>query len=151
LEAERQRKIAEAKAKADAEMAQRIENSKKAAAEAALRLTQENLPPADRVDISRRSWKTGGFGTIGMMTFTLNNYNDHAVKDLWFRARSTATAARFCTGVTIPSTLNRNSSEHSAMSILVSFPISHRGVVAISSPRSDSEISALNFNQVRLT
>lgn len=79
--AEIERKAAEAKAKADSERAQRIENERKTAASAAARLAEENMPPATRMDISRQSWKTGGFGSVGIMTFTLSNANSYAVKD----------------------------------------------------------------------
>lgn len=51
------------------------------AAEASARLAEENRPPTDRMDISGQSWKTTGFGSIGVMTLTLNNGNNYAVKD----------------------------------------------------------------------
>lgn len=39
-------------------------------------------PASDRLKISGQSWRTGGFDTIGMMTFTVSNENPYSVKDI---------------------------------------------------------------------
>jgi hypothetical protein len=57
-------------------------SAKKAAAEEAERARLEAIPPGFRVSISAQSWKTGGFDSIGLMSFTLKNGNDYQVKDI---------------------------------------------------------------------
>ena len=39
-------------------------------------------PPVDGLKISSQSWRRGGLGSKAMMTFTLRNGNDYAVKDI---------------------------------------------------------------------
>jgi hypothetical protein len=39
-------------------------------------------PPIDGLKISSQSWRRGGLGSKAMMTFTLRNGNDYAVKDI---------------------------------------------------------------------
>jgi hypothetical protein len=45
-------------------------------------VTERNRPVTDRMKISDQSWTTGGFDSIGMMTFTIENGNDYIVKDI---------------------------------------------------------------------
>ena len=39
-------------------------------------------PPVDGLRISSQSWRRGGLGSKALMTFTLRNGNDYAVKDI---------------------------------------------------------------------
>ncbi len=39
-------------------------------------------PPIDGLKISSQSWRRGGLGSKALMTFTLRNANDYAVKDI---------------------------------------------------------------------
>jgi uncharacterized membrane protein YdfJ with MMPL/SSD domain len=39
-------------------------------------------PPVDSLKISSQSWRRGGLGSKALMTFTLRNGNDYAVKDI---------------------------------------------------------------------
>jgi hypothetical protein len=39
-------------------------------------------PPVDGLKISSQSWRRGGLGSKALMTFTLRNGNDYAVKDV---------------------------------------------------------------------
>jgi hypothetical protein len=39
-------------------------------------------PPLDGLKISSQSWRRGGLGSIALVTFTLRNTNDYAVKDI---------------------------------------------------------------------
>jgi hypothetical protein len=39
-------------------------------------------PPVDGLKISSQSWRRGGLGSKALMTFTLSNANDYAVKDV---------------------------------------------------------------------
>lgn len=39
-------------------------------------------PPVDGLSISSQSWRRGGLGSKALMTFTLRNGNDYAVKDI---------------------------------------------------------------------
>jgi hypothetical protein len=39
-------------------------------------------PPVDGLKISSQSWRRGGLGSKALMTFTLRNGNDYAVKDI---------------------------------------------------------------------
>lgn len=54
----------------------------KADAEAAAREAEARRPVRERMNISGQSWTTGGFDTVGMMTFTIENDNDYMVKDI---------------------------------------------------------------------
>jgi hypothetical protein len=56
--------------------AQAEENRKRTLAEA-----EERQPPALRMTLTNQSWSTGGFDTIGMMSFTIKNENPYDVKD----------------------------------------------------------------------
>lgn len=47
-------------------------------AEAKAELTRN---PATKMSVAGLSWKVGGFGAVGLMTFTVSNQNDFAVKD----------------------------------------------------------------------
>src|SRR5260221_6710465 len=49
---------------------------------AAPETTAPAKPPVDGLRISSQSWRTGGFGSKALMTFTLRNGNDYAVKDI---------------------------------------------------------------------
>jgi hypothetical protein len=40
------------------------------------------LPPVNRLSISSQSWRRGGLGSKALVTFTLRNNNDYAVKDI---------------------------------------------------------------------
>jgi hypothetical protein len=46
--------------------------------------------PVDGLKISSQSWRRGGPGSKALITFTLRNNNDYAVKDTGFSAPSTA-------------------------------------------------------------
>lgn len=37
--------------------------------------------PAGKMNVAGLSWKIGGFGSVGLMTFTVSNQNDFPVKD----------------------------------------------------------------------
>jgi hypothetical protein len=42
----------------------------------------EMVAPVDGLKISSQSWRRGGFGSKALVTFTLRNANDYAVKDI---------------------------------------------------------------------
>jgi hypothetical protein len=49
---------------------------------AAPETTAPAKPPVDGLRISSQSWRRGGLGSKALMTFTLSNGNDYAVKDI---------------------------------------------------------------------
>jgi hypothetical protein len=49
---------------------------------AAPETTAPAKPPVDGLRISSKSWRRGGLGSKALMTFTLRNGNDYAVKDI---------------------------------------------------------------------
>lgn len=53
-----------------------------AAPVAAPETTVPPKPPVDGLKISSQSWRRGGLGSKALMTFTLRNSNDYAVKDI---------------------------------------------------------------------
>jgi hypothetical protein len=44
--------------------------------------TEAETAPVDRLKISSQSWRRGGLGSKALVTFTLRNDNDYAVKDI---------------------------------------------------------------------
>ena len=44
--------------------------------------TSAEKPPIDGLKISSQSWRRGGLGSKALVTFTLRNANDYAVKDI---------------------------------------------------------------------
>ena len=42
----------------------------------------EEAAPVDRLKISSQNWRRGGLGSNALVTFTLRNNNDYAVKDI---------------------------------------------------------------------
>jgi len=67
------------------EQAIQIEPLEPVAAPRAMLLTQVQTPEAaelDRLRISSQTWRRGGLGSIALITFTLRNDNDYAVKDV---------------------------------------------------------------------
>jgi hypothetical protein len=45
-------------------------------------ITPEETAPVDGLKISSQSWRRGGLGSKALITFTLRNGNDYAVKDI---------------------------------------------------------------------
>jgi hypothetical protein len=45
-------------------------------------ITPEQTAPVDGLKISSQSWRRGGLGSKALITFTLRNGNDYAVKDI---------------------------------------------------------------------
>jgi hypothetical protein len=45
-------------------------------------ITPEETAPVDGLKIGSQSWRRGGLGSNAMVTFTLRNANDYAVKDI---------------------------------------------------------------------
>jgi hypothetical protein len=45
-------------------------------------IVPEQPTPVDRLKISSQSWRRGGLGSKALVTFTLRNNNDYAVKDI---------------------------------------------------------------------
>jgi hypothetical protein len=45
-------------------------------------IVPEEATPIDRLKISSQSWRRGGLGSKALITFTLRNSNDYAVKDI---------------------------------------------------------------------
>jgi hypothetical protein len=45
-------------------------------------ITPEQATPVDGLKISSQSWRRGGLGSRALVTFTLRNSNDYAVKDI---------------------------------------------------------------------
>jgi hypothetical protein len=45
-------------------------------------ITPEQPAPVDGLKIASQSWRRGGFGSNALVTFTLRNSNDYAVKDI---------------------------------------------------------------------
>jgi len=41
-----------------------------------------SLDPADEMKLSNFSWKTGGFGSVAIITATIENFNNFTVKDI---------------------------------------------------------------------
>lgn len=60
----------------------------KVRAEAALAEMRRN--PIDRMEIETPSWKTGGFGSVAIMTVRVSNSNDFEVKDIAISCRFSA-------------------------------------------------------------
>ncbi|SDN10090.1 hypothetical protein [Afipia sp. GAS231] len=58
------------------------ENTAAAPEIAAPETTAPAKPPIDGLRISSQSWRRGGLGSKALMTFTLRNSNDYAVKDV---------------------------------------------------------------------
>jgi hypothetical protein len=50
--------------------------------ETAEAVTPEETAPVDKLKISSQSWRRGGLGSKALVTFTLRNDNDYAVKDI---------------------------------------------------------------------
>jgi len=46
------------------------------------RLPAAKVPPINGLSISSQSWRRGGLGSKALVTFTLRNNNDYAVKDI---------------------------------------------------------------------
>jgi hypothetical protein len=53
----------------------------KAEADSAALVAEARRPPSERLSLSNQSWKTGGFDSIGLMTFTVSNDNPYPIKD----------------------------------------------------------------------
>jgi hypothetical protein len=62
-----------------ADSAQFLPNSATAPVEAAI---PAEIPAVDGLKISSQSWRRGGLGSKALVTFTLRNGNDYAVKDI---------------------------------------------------------------------
>ena len=45
-------------------------------------IVPEEAAPVDRLKISSQNWRRGGLGSNALVTFTLRNNNDYAVKDI---------------------------------------------------------------------
>ena len=45
-------------------------------------ITPEQTAPVDGIKISSQSWRRGGLGSKALVTFTLRNGNDYAIKDV---------------------------------------------------------------------
>ena len=45
-------------------------------------IAPEPPPPVNGLKIASQSWRRGGLGSIALITFTLHNTNDYAVKDI---------------------------------------------------------------------
>jgi hypothetical protein len=45
-------------------------------------IVPEETAPVDRLKISSQYWRRGGLGSNALVTFTLRNSNDYAVKDI---------------------------------------------------------------------
>jgi hypothetical protein len=81
---------------------------------AAPETTEPAKPPVDGLKISSQSWRRGGLGSKALMTFTLRNGNDYAVKDIEIAC---AFARRDGSHLTdrrrvIPDTVNMKSRKH---------------------------------------
>jgi hypothetical protein len=53
-----------------------------AAAETSTSPAAADAPPVNGLSISSQSWRRGGLGSRALVTFTLRNNNDYAVKDI---------------------------------------------------------------------
>jgi hypothetical protein len=60
----------------------RTKNMRLAEAEASARLAEQKRNPADRMTMPNFNWKAGGFGSVGIVSPTIQNGNDFAVKDI---------------------------------------------------------------------
>jgi hypothetical protein len=87
-ESETKRLADEARAKAEAErQRQWVADAPKRAAEEeaarkrALAAWEEQQPPDRRMSLTGQSWSTGGFDSVGLMTFTVKNDNPYPIKD----------------------------------------------------------------------
>jgi hypothetical protein len=69
-----------AKEAADAELRQA--NMKRTEAEGAALLRERTRDPIERMKMSAFSWKSGGFGVVGILNVTIENNNDFPVKDV---------------------------------------------------------------------
>lgn len=45
-------------------------------------LAEANRNPVDRVTLPAMNWKIGGFGSVGLVSVTVENGNDYAIKDI---------------------------------------------------------------------
>lgn len=94
--------------------------------------------PIDRLKITSQSWRRGGLGSNALVTFTLRNNNDYAVKDI---AISCAFARRDGTHLTdrtrvISDIVNKDSRR--------TFPRMHVGFVNINAAKAKCALVAAN-------
>jgi roadblock/LC7 domain-containing protein len=80
-------RVEDEKAKAAAAKAARDKNMKAAEAEGAALLRERNRNPADRMTIKGMTWSLGGFKNVGVVSVTIENSNDFAVKDFGIRCQ----------------------------------------------------------------
>jgi hypothetical protein len=87
-EAETKRAQDELRAKEEAErLRQWVADAPKRAADEevarkrALAAWEEQQPPERRMSLTGQSWSTGGFDSVGLMTFTVKNENPYPIKD----------------------------------------------------------------------
>ena len=59
-----------------------MQNASRAGDVAPPETTAAEKPPIDGLKISSQSWRRGGLGSKALVTFTLRNANDYAVKDI---------------------------------------------------------------------
>jgi hypothetical protein len=71
-------------------------------------------PPVDGLKISSQSWRRGGLGSKALMTFTLRNANDYAVKDIEIACAFARSDGSHLTDRrrVIPDTVNMKSRKH---------------------------------------
>jgi hypothetical protein len=60
-------------------------------------IAAETVDPLERLKISRQSWRRGGLGSKALVTFTLRNRNDYAVKDVELLCAFTSRDGRYAT------------------------------------------------------
>jgi hypothetical protein len=73
------------RAKAAVEQAVRDANMRAAKAEGEALLRERSRNPADRLTIKSMNWSLAGFKNVGLVSVTIENSNDFAVKDVGIR------------------------------------------------------------------
>jgi hypothetical protein len=74
--------VEDAAATAATSLAKPAQDMAPAAVTAPLSIVPEEKPAIDGLRISSQSWRRGGLGSKALVTFTLRNANDYAVKDI---------------------------------------------------------------------
>jgi hypothetical protein len=74
--------VEDAAAPAETASANPVQGTAPAAVTAPMSIVPEEKPAIDGLRISSQSWRRGGLGSKALVTFTLRNANEYAVKDI---------------------------------------------------------------------
>jgi hypothetical protein len=74
--------VEDAAAPVETSLANPVQGTAPAAVTAPMSIAPEEKSPIEGLRISSQSWRRGGLGSKALVTFTLRNGNDYAVKDI---------------------------------------------------------------------